>query len=123
MSNPRFEYETFSLQFTSNLHYPMETPVDTVQVKERTNSGEWIIQELGDKSIQLIRLRFDRLNQVDYDALYNWIINVVHWAAVPFTYIDQRGNTKIVIIVSDQFNFPEIAHNIYSGELELEVVG
>lgn len=123
MSKPLFQYDIYSLQFTSNLLYPLTKPVQAIQVKDRTNAGTWVVQNLGDASIQSIIMRFDRLNKTDYDALYNWIVNIVDWAVVPFSYTDEKGFTQLVRIISDQFSFQEIRHEIYAGELQLEVVG
>lgn len=123
MSKPLFQYDVYSLQFTSNLLYPLTKPVQTLQVKDRTNAGTWVVQNLGDSSIQSIIMSFDRLNKTDYDALYNWIVNIVDWAVTPFSYTDEKGASQLVRIISDQFSFQEIRHEIYAGELQLEVIG
>lgn len=122
MGKPLFEYEAFSLQFTSNLAYSLEEPVSSMQVFEETNAGIPRVQELGDKDITMINLNFSKINLVDRAALLDWLQNKVIWMANPFYYTNQDGLKRLVIAFTQEFNFPIDNYNFASGTIPLRVI-
>lgn len=119
---PLFEYESYSLQFASNLTYPLEEPVTSVQVYEETNSGGVRVQELGDADITLVKLNFSRLNLEDRDALLDWLQSIVKWMQNPFYYTNQDGVKRLVILYTQEFDFP-IVNSLYAtGTLTLRII-
>lgn len=121
MSNgtPSFSSGSDVIHFESRLTYPYSTPVTSVQLKEETNSGGFVVQEAGDESIKLFTLNFKCLRLTDRTLLIDWIENIAKWAKYPFTYTDPFGVDRTVVIWMDSYDFPIEGPNHASGTVIL----
>lgn len=119
---PLFTYGLQTLQFTSNLSYPTEEIITSVQVSEETNCGIPRVQTLGSSDIFVVNLTFNRLAIADRSALLYWLQSVVYWKALPFEYTNENGLVRTVRAWTTEFNFPVVNSEYATGTLPLRGV-
>lgn len=122
MAAIRFVLNDQTLTLSHCLAYPLNRPLEKIQVVDRSAAGTLEVENLG-PDINTRPLVFIGLPMEDYNGLVNWFDNIANGAENQFTYYDEEGNSLSVVIVSPAIDFPQTAHQSYSGELLLEVVG
>jgi hypothetical protein len=110
------------LQFSRGIQYPVQKPVEKLQVVDRTGGGTLQIEELG-VTIRRFPITFKGLPQADYEALLNWHNQIANGAENVFTYYDEDGLTHTVRLLTTTIDFQQTSYQRFSGDLLLEVVG
>lgn len=118
----KFELGVNELQFSQNISLPVSRPIEKVQAIDRDASGGLHVETLGPAMNRRV-LDFKAMPKVDYDLLKNWFDNIADGATNPFTFIDERSETLLVVIISKVLDFPEFYEGWHRGQIMLEVVG
>lgn len=109
------------LQFSRGIQYPVQKPVEKLQVVDRTGGGSLQIEELG-VTIRQFPITFRGLPLADYNALLNWHAQIAAGAANVFTYYDEDGQPHTVRLLTTRIDFQQTSYQRFGGELLLEVV-
>lgn len=121
MAAIRFELGSNVLQFSKGIQYPVQKPVEKMQVMDRTAAGTLQSEDLGVK-ISTFPIKFKGLPQADYIGLMDWHDFICNGVEREFTYYNERGVPWIVKMLTPKIKFPETSYQRFSGELLLEVV-
>lgn len=122
MAKPKFVLGAYELQFSKGLRYPVQKPLELMQVTDRDSAGSLEVEDLG-LSIDRRQLDFKGLPLVDYNGCIDWFVNKSNGAMVPFTYHDEDGNTMQVCWTNSVYGFQQTSYQKFSGSIQLEVVG
>lgn len=117
----KFELGLDSLTFELGGAYPEEKPLYKVQIVDRTSGGTLTGEELGVDYTQR-RLIFEAMSKTDHDALKTWFDVTANGAENTFEFTDEAAVVADVRIISPTFNFRQITHEIYAGDMLLEYV-
>ncbi len=107
--------------FLHGADYPVSAPLEKIQALDRAESGKTEVEQLG-PSIATRTIAFGKMCQTDYLGLKNWFDTIANGAVNSFTFEDELGVTGQVIIISNVYDFVEIRHEVYAGNLILEYV-
>lgn len=118
----RFVLGASSLTFSRGIQYPVQKPVEKMQVIDRTGGGTLQVEDLG-VTIRQFPIVFKSLPLVDYQALLIWHNQIANGAANTFTYYDEEGITSQVKLLTTRIDFRQTSFQRFGGELLLEVVG
>lgn len=122
MAAIRFELGANVLQFSKGIQYPVQKPVEKLQVVDRTGGGSLQVEDLG-VVISQFPIVFKNLPLDDYNGLMYWHDQICNGAEHKFTYYDEEGNPHTVTCLTSKIDFPQTSYQRYSGELLLEVDG
>lgn len=122
MNKPLFEYGVSTLQFESHPDFPIDEPIESVQLSEDTNAGGFRVQELGDDNIALFKIHFSEMDISDRAALKIWLEEVVKYKVNPFYYTNPYGERRLVKAWMEGFDFPINNTNTASGDIILRGV-
>lgn len=121
MSAIKFVLGGNSLIFSRGIQYPVQKPVEKLQVVDRTAAGGLQIEDLG-VILRQFPLSFKGLPLADYEALLNWHSQIAAGAANPFSYHDEDGAAHTVRMLTLRLDFQQTSYQRFSGQLLLEVV-
>jgi hypothetical protein len=117
----KFELGANVLTFELGGSYPEEKPLEKVQIVDRTAAGTLTGESLGVDFTQR-RLIFEAMSKTDHDALKNWFDTIANGAENTFEFTDEASVVADVRIISPTFNFRQVTHQIYAGDMLLEYV-
>jgi hypothetical protein len=117
----KFELGLDTLTFELGGSFPEEKPFEKVQITDRTAGGTLTGETLGVDFTQR-RLAWDAMTKTDHDGLKNWFDTISNGAENTFSFTDEANVTADVRIISPTFNFRQITHEIYAGDILLEYV-
>lgn len=121
MAAIKFEKGLDVLQFSKGIRYPVEKPIEKMQVVDRTAAGTPQVEDLG-VTIRQRLLAFRGLTPDDRDGLVNWFENICNGSMEEFTYYDENDDSMTVIMLTLKLNPPETSYQRFSANLLLEVV-
>lgn len=96
-------------------------PVRFNQATERTASGKFRSEKLGDPALGHV-ITFTNLSNSDYNDLRNFMVNVVQGSQQQFVFVDEYANGHDVIFIETSLNFTQNRYREWTGTMSLEVV-
>ncbi len=122
MAAIRFELGEEVLLFSKGIQYPVQKPVERMQVVDRTGGGELQGEDLG-VTIRQFLIKFKGLPLADYNALLYWHDQVCNGIEHEFTYYDENLTPSTVKMLTTKIDFRETSYQRFTGSLLLEVTG
>jgi hypothetical protein len=126
MPYPSFAKATLpTLTFSRGTVFPSHTPKRYYQRRSRSDAGTVRVATTSVAERRLL-LVFERLPYADYAALGAWLDHtLIDASAQTFTYTNEAGTTYTVRWWPEDgestFDLPEVAYQLYSGEIPLLV--
>ena len=121
MAAIRFELGVNILQFSKGIRYPVEKPIEKMQVVDQTAAGTYQVEDLG-VTIRERILQCKNFNLADYNGLVNWYDNICNGAMEDFTYYDENSESVTVFMKSNPSTFQETSYQRFAGTIILGVL-